>query len=134
MKRLLVPIVAFSLSAATAFAQATGGVTKDGGARSGGAKRLGANAVTPYPTAPSPSPPGSATGNIAAYSSNARRMTIKSAAVAAKEYPLTKETIFVDPTGKVLGPADIRPGQPATIYYKFSGDQLIVDKVVVGVA
>src|SRR5438034_740770 len=119
MKRLLVPIVAFSLSAATAFAQATGGVNKDGGGRSGGGvKRLGANAVTPYPTTPSPSPPGTATGKIAAYSSDARRMTIKGAAVAAKEYPLTKETIFVDPTGKVLGPADIRPGQPATIYYK----------------
>jgi hypothetical protein len=45
-------------------------------------------------------------------------------------YYYTKETTFVDPTGRTVAVSDIRPDLPATVYYINEGNRMIVRKVV----
>ena len=45
-------------------------------------------------------------------------------------YYYTKETTFVDPTGRTVELSAIRPDLPATVYYVNEGNRTIVRKVV----
>jgi hypothetical protein len=46
------------------------------------------------------------------------------------KYYYTKSTTVVDPTGRMVEWAAIRPDMPATVYYVKEGDRMIVRKVM----
>ena len=55
---------------------------------------------------------------------------LRAPAAEPVRYYYTKETTFVDPTGRTVEVADIRPDLPATVYYVNEGNRMIVLKVV----
>jgi hypothetical protein len=71
------------------------------------------------------------TGSFVTYTPGDEYFTFRSAPAAEPvRYYYTKETTFVDPTGRTVEVSDIRPDLPATVYYVNEGNRMIVRKVV----
>ena len=72
------------------------------------------------------------TGSFVTYTPGDEYFTFRSAPAAEPvRYYYTKETTFVDPTGRTVEVANIRPDLPATVYYVNEGNRMIVRKVVI---
>jgi hypothetical protein len=73
----------------------------------------------------------SAAGNIVTYTPDSDYFMFRTASGAAPvRYYYTKDTTVVDPAGRVVNWAAIRPDMPATVYYSTVGDRVVVRKVV----
>jgi hypothetical protein len=71
------------------------------------------------------------TGSFVTYMPGDEYFTFRAAPAAEPvRYYYTKETTFVDPTGRTVELSDIRPDLPATVYYVNEGNRMIVRKVV----
>jgi len=74
----------------------------------------------------------SAAGTIVTYAPESDYFTFRTAPdVAPVRYYYTRETSIVDPEGRVVSLAAIRPDLPATIYYTNIGDRVVLRKVVI---
>ncbi|HKS31546.1 MAG TPA: hypothetical protein VJR28_03980 [Chthoniobacterales bacterium] len=72
------------------------------------------------------------TGSFVTYTPGDEYFTFRSAPAAEPvRYYYTKETTFVDPTGRTVEVANIRQDLPATVYYVNEGNRMIVRKVVI---
>ena len=71
------------------------------------------------------------TGSFVTYTPGDEYFTFRTAPAAEPvRYYYTKETTFVDPTGRTVELSAIRPDLPATVYYVNEGNRTIVRKVV----
>jgi hypothetical protein len=71
------------------------------------------------------------TGSFVTYAPGDEYFTFRSTPAAEPvRYYYTKETTFVDPTGRTVELSEIHPDLPATVYYVKEGDRMIVRKVV----
>ena len=71
------------------------------------------------------------TGSFVTYTPGDEYFTFRSTPAAEPvRYYYTKETTFVDPTGRTVELSAIRPDLPATVYYVNEGNRMIVRKVV----
>ncbi|HKR53400.1 MAG TPA: hypothetical protein VJR93_03555 [Chthoniobacterales bacterium] len=71
------------------------------------------------------------TGSFVTYTPGDEYFTFRTAPAAEPvRYYYTRETTFVDPTGRTVEVSDIRPDLPATVYYVNEGNRMIVRKVV----
>ena len=72
------------------------------------------------------------TGSFVTYTPGDEYFTFRSTPAAEPvRYYYTRETTFVDPTGRTVEVSDIRPDLPATVYYVNEGNRMIVRKVVI---
>ena len=72
------------------------------------------------------------TGSFVTYTPGDEYFTFRTTTAAEPvRYYYTKETTFVDPTGRTIELSDIRPDLPATVYYASEGNRMIVRKVVI---
>lgn len=71
------------------------------------------------------------TGSFVTYTPGDEYFTFRTAPAAEPvRYYYTRETTFVDPTGRTVEVSDIRPDLPATVYYVKEGNRMIVRKVM----
>jgi len=71
------------------------------------------------------------TGSFVTYTPGEEYFTFRTTPAAAPvRYYYTRETTFVDPTGRTVELSEIRPDLPATVYYVTDGNRMIVRKVV----
>jgi hypothetical protein len=71
------------------------------------------------------------TGSFVTYTPGDEYFTFRTTPAAEPvRYYYTKETTFVDPTGRTVELSEIRPDLPATVYYVNEGNRMIVRKVV----
>jgi hypothetical protein len=71
------------------------------------------------------------TGSFVTYTPGDEYFTFRTAPAAEPvRYYYTRETTFVDPTGRTVEVSDIRPDLPATVYYVNEGNRMIVRKVM----
>jgi hypothetical protein len=71
------------------------------------------------------------TGSFVTYTPGDEYFTFRATPAAEPvRYYYTKETTFVDPTGRTVELSEIRPDLPATVYYVSEGNRMIVRKVV----
>jgi len=71
------------------------------------------------------------TGSFVTYTPGDEYFTFRTTPAAEPvRYYYTKETTFVDPTGRTVELSAIRPDLPATVYYVNEGNRTIVRKVV----
>ena len=71
------------------------------------------------------------TGSFVTYTPGDEYFTFRTTPAAEPvRYYYTKETTFVDPTGRTVELSEIRPDLPATVYYVNEGNRIIVRKVV----
>ena len=71
------------------------------------------------------------TGSFVTYTPGDEYFTFRAAPAAEPvRYYYTRETTFVDPTGRTVELSEIRPDLPATVYYANEGNRMIVRKVV----
>ena len=110
--------VACSLVVVTAMAQtSTTVVTKDAAA---------GTAVTETTSTTS------ATGTITTYTPGTDYITFRTGGTtgAPVRYYYSKDTVLLDPDGRTVTWAAVRPDMPATVHYVKEGDRMIVRKVV----
>jgi len=70
-------------------------------------------------------------GTITAYTPDSDYIMFRtSTATAPVRYYYTKETTILDPEGHTVAWSAIRPDMPATVYYTYVGDRVVVLKVV----
>ena len=73
----------------------------------------------------------STAGNIVTYTPDSDYFMFRTTSASAPvRYYYTKDTIVVDPAGRVVSLSAIRPDMPATVYYSTVGDRVVVRKVV----
>ena len=71
------------------------------------------------------------TGSFVTYTPGDEYFTFRTTPAAEPvRYYYTRETTFVDPTGRTVELSAIRPDLPATVYYVNEGNRTIVRKVV----
>ena len=71
------------------------------------------------------------TGSFVTYTPGDEYFTFRTTPAAEPvRYYYTRETTFVDPTGRTVELSEIRPDLPATVYYVNEGSRMIVRKVV----
>ena len=71
------------------------------------------------------------TGSFVTYTPGDEYFTFRTTPAAEPvRYYYTRETTFVDPTGRTVELSEIRPDLPATVYYVNKGSRMIVRKVV----
>jgi len=71
------------------------------------------------------------TGSFVTYTPGDEYFTFRTTPAAEPvRYYYTRETTFVDPTGRTVELSEIRPDLPATVYYVNEGNRMIVRKVV----
>ena len=72
------------------------------------------------------------TGSFVTYTPGDEYFTFRTTPAAEPvRYYYTRETTFVDPTGRTVELSEIRPDLPATVYYVNEGNRMIVRKVVI---
>jgi len=72
------------------------------------------------------------TGSFVTYTPGDEYFTFRSTPAAEPvRYYYTKQTTFIDPTGRTVELSDVRPDLPATVYYVNEGNRMIVRKVVI---
>lgn len=71
------------------------------------------------------------TGSFVTYTPGDEYLTFRTGSAAEPvKYYYTKETTFVDPTGRTVEVSALRPDLPATVYYVSEGNRMILRKVV----
>ena len=73
-----------------------------------------------------------ATGTIVTYTPGTDYFTFRTGGMtgAPVRYYYSKDTVLMDPEGRTVTWAAVRPDMPATVYYVREGDRMIVRKVV----
>ncbi|HEY7002362.1 MAG TPA: hypothetical protein VH330_11535 [Candidatus Udaeobacter sp.] len=73
----------------------------------------------------------SAAGTIVTYTPDSDYITFRTTPdMAPTRYYYTRDTAIVDPEGRAVSWAAIRPDMPATVYYTNMGDRVMVRKIV----